>query len=128
MKITPKQYAISLYETTKNAPKDEVPKLAANFVKLLQLNNSLSMADKIIDEYYRYYRKQKGISKIKITSSEKLPAEAINNIVKHFSNQIEMEENVDERLIGGVTIEIDDNVLIDGSVRKKLEILKKNIA
>jgi ATP synthase F1 delta subunit len=127
MKITPKQYAISLYETTKNARKDEAEEMVKNFVKLLRLDNNMSKADKIIEEYYKYYRQQKGISKLKVTGSEKIAPEVINSIVKHFANQVELEEEIDESLIGGITLEIDDDTLIDGSVRGKLEKLKKNI-
>jgi F-type H+-transporting ATPase subunit delta len=127
MKITPKQYAISLYETTKNARKDEAEEMVKNFVKLLRLDNNMSKADKIIEEYYKYYRQQKGISKLKVTGSENIAPEVINSIVKHFANQVELEEEIDESLIGGITLEIDDDTLIDGSVRGKLEKLKKNI-
>ncbi len=127
IKTTPKQYAISLYEATKNANKEEAEKLVENFVKLLRVNNALFLSEKIIEEYYAYYRKQKGISKLKVISSEKLNSDVINGIVKHFAGQVEMEEEIDEKLIGGIMLEINDDTLIDGSVRKKLEYIKENI-
>lgn len=127
MRTTPKQYAISLYEATKEVPKEEAAQFVENFVKLLRANNDLSLGKKIITEYENYYRKQKGISKLRITSSEKLSSEAINGIVRHFSKQVELEEKVDESLIGGITLQIDDDILIDGSVKKKLESVRKAI-
>lgn len=128
MKITPKQYAISLYEITKDAGKEESGKLIENFVGLLRRSNNLSMENKIIEEYESYFRKQKGIAKVKVRSSEKLSPEAVSDVVKHFAGQVELEEETDPSLIGGIAVEINDDTLIDGSIRKKLESLKRDIS
>lgn len=127
MKITPKQYAITLYEATKNASKEDSEKLIKNFVDLLRFNNDLSLEKRIVEEYYAHYRKQKGISKLKIRSGEKLSPDIVSGIVQKFSGQVEMEEEVDESLIGGISLEINDDILIDGSVKKKLETLRETI-
>lgn len=127
MKITPKQYAISLYEITKDARKEEAAEIIKNFVELLRRSNNLSMEDRIIEEYETYLRKQKGIAKVKIRSGEKLSPEVVSGIVKHFAGQVELEEEADPALIGGIAVEINDDTLIDGSVRKKLEDLRQNI-
>lgn len=127
MKITAKQYAISLHESTKNVDELELQNRIKNFINILKKNNSLSLVNKIIESYYRYHREKKKISKIEITSSEKLKREEINKIVQKFDKQIEIEEKVDKSLIGGIVIKIDDNILIDGSVKRKLEDLKKNL-
>ena len=127
MKTSPKQYAISLYEATKSASKEEAPELVANFIKLLRINNDFSKVNRIVEEYHVYYRKQKGIAKLKVSSSEKLGSATVNGIVKHFDKQVELEEAIDENLLGGITLEIDDNILIDGSVKKKLETLRESI-
>ena len=128
MKITPKQYAISLYETTKNVDKFRAGERIKNFVNILKKNNDLSLANKIKDEYNKYYRNQKNISKIEIASNAKLSSETLNKIIQKFKNQIEVEEKTDKSLIDGIVIKINDDVLIDGSVRRKLEDLKKSLA
>ena len=128
MKITPKQYAISLYETTKNVDKFRAGERIKNFVNILKKNNDLSLANKIKDEYNKYYRNQKNISKIEIVSNAKLSSETLNKIIQKFKNQIEVEEKIDKSLIDGIVIKINDDVLIDGSVRRKLEDLKKSLA
>ncbi len=127
MKITAKQYAISLYESTKNVDELELQHRIKKFINILKKNNNLSLANKIIESYYIYYREKKKISKIEITSSEKLNAETVNKIVQKFDKQIEIEEKIDRSLIGGIVIKIDDNILIDGSIKRKLEDLKKNL-
>ena len=127
MKITPKQYAISLYESTIKIDKIQAEQRIENFVEILKKNNDLSLADKIIEQYYKYYRDQRNISKIEVTSAEKLNPELLNKIIQKFQKQIEIKEIVDESLIGGIILRVDDNLLIDGSVKKKLKNLKKSI-
>ena len=127
MKITPKQYAISLYESTKDSSDIEVGKRINNFVNILKKNNDLFLSNKIIDYYYKYQREQRNISKVEITSNEKLDSETINSIIKKFNNQVALEETIDKSLLGGIIIKIDDNTLIDGSIKRKLENLRKKL-
>jgi len=108
MKITPKQYAISLYESTKKVDELEIEKRIKKFIDILKRNNNLSLIDEIIEKYYEHYRSERNISKIEITSNKKIDPEILN--------------------IGGMIIKIDDSLLIDGSIKKKLEDLKKNIS
>ncbi len=127
MKITPKQYAVSLYESMKGVDRLKSEQRVGNFVKILKRNNDLSLAIKIIDQYYKHYRKEKNISKIEIASNEKLSSETLNKIIQKFNKQIEIEEKIDKSLIGGVVLKIDDNILIDGSVKRKLGDLRASI-
>ncbi|MCK4799474.1 ATP synthase F1 subunit delta [Candidatus Parcubacteria bacterium] len=128
MKITPKQYAISLYESTKKVDELEIEKRIKKFIDILKRNNNLSLIDKIIEKYYEHYRSERNISKIEITSNKKIDPEILNKIIHKFKKQIEIEEKIDESLIGGMIIKIDDSLLIDGSIKRKLEELKKNIS
>lgn len=127
MKITAKQYAISLYEATKNVDKFEAEGRVKRFAAVLKNNNDLSLANKIIDEYGKHYRNLRNISKIEITSNAGLDSKILNRIVQKFKNQVEVKEKIDPTLIGGIVVKIDDNILIDGSVKRKLEDLRKEL-
>ena len=127
MKITPKQYAISLYESTIKIDKVQAEQRIGNFIEILKKNNDLSLVDKIIQQYYKYYREQRNISKIEVSSAKKLNPEILNKIIQKFNKQIEIKETIKESLIGGIILRVDDNLLVDGSVKKKLENLKKSI-
>jgi F0F1-type ATP synthase delta subunit len=127
MKITPKQYAISLYEATENLSENKAKEIIKNFVEVLKQNNDLGIGGKIIKEYYKHYQKQKNISKIKIKSREKISPEIMNGIMKKFENQVEIEEEIDSGIIGGIALEINENLLIDGSINKKLENIRSAI-
>ncbi|MFA6096907.1 MAG: ATP synthase F1 subunit delta [Candidatus Paceibacterota bacterium] len=128
MKITPKQYALSLYESTQNCDKDEISKRILSFIDVLRKNNDLSQTNKIIQYYYQHYRQVKNITKIEIKSSEKLGPNIISKILEKFNKQVEIEEKIDPALIGGVVIRINDNILIDGSIKRKLEDIKEKLA
>jgi len=127
MKITPKQYALSLYESTQDADKSEISERIGNFINILKKNNSLSQINKIIQCYHQHYRKVRNITKIEIKSSEKLGPNMISKILQKFNRQVEIEEKIDPSLIGGIVIKINDNVLIDGSIKRKLEDLKEKL-
>jgi len=127
MKITPKQYAVSLYESTRNVDKVELDKRIKRFIDILKKNNGLSLTDKIIDQFYECYRKEKNILKIEITSSNKIDPVMLNKIIQKFNSQIEIKEKTDKSLIGGMVIKINDDILIDGSVKRKLNDLRKNL-
>lgn len=127
MKITPKQYALSLYESTQNIDKAEAIKRIANFIKILKRNNDLSLTDKIIQNYYKHYRKEKNITKIEIASSEKLGPDMVSKILLKFNKQVEMEEKIDPGLIGGIVIKINNDILIDGSLKRKIDDLNEKI-
>lgn len=127
MKITPKQYALSLYESTQNVDKTEISNRIRNFIDILKKNNDLSQINKIIQWYHRHYRQVKNITKIEIRSSEKLSPGIVSKILQKFNKQVEIEEKIDPELIGGVVIKINDNTLIDGSIKRKLEDLREKL-
>ena len=127
MKITPKQYAISLYESTKNVDQVEIEKRIRKFINILKKNNDLSLVDKIVDKFHECYREERNISKIEITSGAEIDSEILNKIIHKFNNQIEIEEKIDKSLIGGIMIKINNDTLIDGSVKRKLKELKKDL-
>lgn len=127
MKITPKQYAIGLYESTNNLSEAELAERIKNFVSILKKNNDFSLEKKIVQQYYKCYRTKKNISKIEVASSQKLDSATLNKILGKFSKQVEIEEKIDQSLIGGIVVKIDENTLIDGSVKRKLEDLKKSL-
>ena len=124
MKISNKQYAISLYEVVKNLSDKELESGIVEFVKLLYKNHKLKSADKIIDEFIKYAKKQAGIMDIEITSARKLDKQALEQIKDIFGKETESKEKIDDRLIGGIKIKT-DTVIFDGSLKTQLIKLKQ---
>lgn len=127
MRITPKQYAIGLYEATNQLPKEKAVKVIERFVEILKRNNHLKMETKIIEEYNKHLQKSKNITRIRIKSREKVSADIMNKIIKKFEDQVEIVEEENPEMIGGISLEINENTLIDGSIDRKLSEIKNII-
>ncbi|MBU0598021.1 ATP synthase F1 subunit delta [Patescibacteria group bacterium] len=129
-KITPKKYAVSLYEILQEVQDDKVPEVLGNFVKLLVWNKDLSQADKIINVFGKYANEQENILELIITSAKKLDQDVKNNIVKQLASslnkKIEINELVDPGLIGGAKLQYGDTI-IDGSIKRRLELLGESL-
>jgi F-type H+-transporting ATPase subunit delta len=131
MKFSAKQYALALMDSLGTTdPKDE-GKVLDNFVKVLAENNDLRLFDEIEQEFHKLDLAKQGIKQVEVKSAhplnkenEKAILEELNKIVK---GKIELKKEVDERLIGGVVIRMEDQV-IDASVKNQLEQLKDNLS
>jgi F-type H+-transporting ATPase subunit delta len=133
MKIKPKQYAIGLYEATRDLPTSKIKVAIENFVKILVKNNALRMAPQILDYFQKYTNKIEGIADLKIKTVELLKEENLSQLkillpalLKKEIKKINIQQKIDPNLIGGFTIECDD-LVFDASVKNKFSILKKNL-
>ncbi len=128
MRFTHQQYAIALYDSLHDtAPKDH-DKVIANFIEVLKSNGDLQEYENIVGTFEQYDREQKGIKQVEVTTAQ--PMEANRNLI-HRLNEIvggnaEIKQKVDERLIGGVVVKVEDT-LIDGSIKNQLNKLKTNL-
>jgi F-type H+-transporting ATPase subunit delta len=131
MKVNLKQYAIVLHEVTKDLKGAELESVLKSFINLLAKKNLLSQLDKILAEYEKYYNQINGIINIKAKTAQPLSqAETktlAENLKKITGKEIELKNTTDQDLIGGIILQIDDN-LIDGSIKNQLEILKQKMA
>ncbi len=130
MRFSAKQYAQALMDSLQDTgPKDQ-EKVLDNFVKLLAENNDLRLFDQIEQEFHKMDLAAKGIKQVEVRSAhplnkenEKAILDELNKLVK---GKVELKKEVDERLIGGVIIQMEDQV-IDASVKNQLEQLKDNL-
>jgi F-type H+-transporting ATPase subunit delta len=131
MKINSKKYALALYESV--ALEDgSVEDLLKNFVKILVKNNDLSKAKKIEIEFNKIWNKKKGIVDANIVSAKKTDQETlkiIENYIKKISGSpnVNMQEEIDKDMIGGIIIKYEDKIL-DGSLRTSLKTLKEKLS
>ncbi|HPY08626.1 MAG: F0F1 ATP synthase subunit delta [Patescibacteria group bacterium] len=132
MKITAKQYARALYESTLNKTENEIEKIIARFVENLAHNNDLVIAEKISKEINLIFEVESGEIKTKLISARKLSETVVGQlkdyvIKKTGAQKINFLEEVDKSLIGGFILEYDDKVL-DGSIKNNLLIFKKQLS
>jgi len=111
----------------------DINPLALKLVSLLVAKGRLDMIGEIADEYQRLVDNYRGIegaevaeviTAIPLDEEDKLSlAQRLTNLV---GKPIVLKPEVDPGIIGGVIIRIGDK-LIDGSIRSKLQALKKDI-
>ena len=125
-KISTKDYAVALHESTQGLKGKDLHEVIHNFVALLAREQKLKQAEKIIAEFVAYAKKQEGIRDISISSAHELDTKAINAIKKSFGEKVEATHVVDESLIAGFVVKTDDKIF-DASLQKQLVKLKEKI-
>ncbi len=131
MKYSTRQYAQALYEALHATADADHEKILDKFVALLQENGDLGKFTEIEQAFVEHEKTAKGIKIAEVTTARKMPASEEEKLVRELNDylgeKVELKKKVDEGILGGVIIQIEDK-LIDGSVRRNLQDLKNNIA
>ena len=112
---------------------DKLSKLTLLFLQLLVTKHREINLPLIVDYFLSQYKTLKEISTVKVISAQPLIKEDQEKIIKMASasivgfKNIELETVVDESLIGGFIIEMEDYVY-DASVKNQIFRLKKSFA
>jgi len=128
MRISAKQYALSLYESVDGKKAGEA---VANFLKLLVRNNDLKLADKIIAEFVRIWNEHEGLITAEVVSARELDKES-ESLIKNYlkaeraAKSVELKKSVDGKLLAGFILKFGDQV-IDGSLKRKIEELREEM-
>jgi len=101
-----------------------------NFFELLVDNSRIIFFEEILQQFHNLENEHNKILVAKILSAFELLDNQKDSIKerleKKFNKKVVLSCNVDKTLIGGITISIGDYV-IDGSIKRNLEILKNSI-
>lgn len=129
MKFSVQQYAEALHQTLSETSPADQDKVIANFIRILGTNGDLHYYEAVIAEYEAVDRKQKGIREVEITTARDAEANSavVEELNKAVGRDIDLKQKVDESLIGGVVVKIEDT-LIDASVRGHLNKLKNKLS
>ncbi len=131
MKFTAKQYAQALHDALENTAPAEVDRVLDNFVQVLAENNDLGLFDEIAAQLHKQELEKKGIKQAEVTSAHSLNSEnekqVIDTLNRHVKSKFELKRKIEENLIGGVVVQVDD-LMIDASIKKNLEELRKELS
>lgn len=127
MKVTPKQYAILLYELTKQAKNNNVDAITQQFLNLLIKNRNLALLSKITLLYKDYYNQQEETVDVEIVTAK----ETHKNLAKAVEEQLQkqkcnIETRIDKSVLGGAAVRVGD-YLIDDTLKARLLKLKKSL-
>lgn len=118
--ISAKQLGEVLLGIGKNKFNDET----RNFIMLLSENKRLSILPEISQLFEYLKAKHEGVLEAKIISAFEMDSRQLRKLVsdleQKFKHKIEAQVSIDPELIGGIKVEIGDEIL-DVSVRGKLE-------
>ncbi|MBD3248293.1 ATP synthase F1 subunit delta [Candidatus Falkowbacteria bacterium] len=131
MKIKPKQYAISLFESLDEADAREQKDIVKKFVKTLIENNDVSKTEAILMHFSNLNNRRADAADTEIVSSHDLDKKLLDALKDFVSKragakEITMIERKDKKLLGGVILRYGDK-LLDLSLRRKLEEFKREI-
>ena len=131
MKRSSKKYAIALLDLIDGKSKKEAENVIKEFVRVLALNNDLSKAQEIIEEYEKIADSKSNIIRAKVVSAKELENDSlklISNFIKEVTEaeEVVLEKEVKKELIGGMVIRYGDKV-IDYSLQTKIENLKTKL-
>jgi len=105
--------------------------LTLSFIDQITVHRRENLLETICEETIAQYNELKNIARVSITTtatlSSELKAELLKNLkTKYQFSEIELEEKIDENLIGGMVLRIGDKQ-IDASIRRKLNDIKQEL-
>jgi len=131
MKITPKQFALSLYEAVDGKSSSQIKAVIKRSVELLAQKNLLAKADKIASQFVKIWNEKHGIVEALATSAnglDKANVKLLENYIAELSGakEVVLKEETDKNILGGVVIKYGDKV-VDASLKTQLAELKEKL-
>jgi F-type H+-transporting ATPase subunit delta len=109
---------------------DELSKPVLGLLHVMIRKGRELLLDNVADEFVRYEDQAQGKVHLHVRTARALPddqREAMRNaIATRTGKTVEMHESVEPELIGGAIVKLGDMV-IDGTLRRKLQALKKRL-
>jgi ATP synthase F1 delta subunit len=105
-----------------------------NFVRFLELlaeRHRMPAIFRIRREFDRLWRRENKLLPVSVTSAVELDSELVEGIGKRIEEQtgqrVELSSEVDPDVLGGLVLQV-GNMVLDASVRNRLERLRKQVA
>jgi F-type H+-transporting ATPase subunit delta len=102
-----------------------------NFLKLIAERHRVPAVFRIRREFDDLWREENRLLEVRVTSAKPLDDELIKSIGQRIEEQtgqrIDLDANVDPDVIGGLVLRV-GNLVMDASVRGRLERLRKEVA
>jgi F-type H+-transporting ATPase subunit delta len=123
------QIARAVSSLAEGRNKKEIETLAKDTVAFLAKNKMITHANELLVQIEKEENKKEGILVAEITVKEKLSKSTKDNISnmlekQYKGNKIEIREKLDDKIIGGIKIKIEDTV-IDNTIIGRMKNLQK---
>jgi ATP synthase F1 delta subunit len=108
----------------------KVSEITLNTLRVMNRHGRLGLLVETADEYHKRLDAHLGRVKVQITSATALDAELAEQVKQRVGAALGktpiIESKVDPEIIGGLVLQIEDK-LIDGSVKKQIELMKNRL-
>jgi F-type H+-transporting ATPase subunit delta len=103
----------------------------ANFLQSLIERHRMPAIFRIRTQFVALWDEERRLLPVQITSAVELDSETVDNLGKRIGEQvdrkIELSSEVDPDILGGVVLRV-GNVILDASIKNRLEQLRKQVA
>lgn len=110
---------------------DEADENFVRFLELLAERHRMPAVFRIRDEFDRLWRKENKLLPVSVTSAVELDSQLVEGIGRRIQEQtgerVELTSKVDPDVLGGIVLQV-GNMVLDASVRNRLERLRKQVA
>ena len=121
MKYRPVQYAEALYDACEDTSEAEQKKIVKKFVEILARHQAIHKAREIYTAYEKLNLRKQGLRSVRLETVTPATEKLKQEIKAILGKDIYIEEVMNSSLLGGVTILIDNEILIDASVKRQME-------
>ena len=131
MKITARQYAQLFYHLEQEIPREEVESLAVRLISFIRKNKDWGKIKKILGKYETFRKEMLDVRNVVVVAMQELDDQILEQIKRTVAKKkrvdyerINICQQIDKTIGGGLIIKI-DNEIWDGSLKKKLEKIKR---
>jgi F-type H+-transporting ATPase subunit delta len=129
-KISPKQYAMALYQAVKDKPADQLNQTFDNFLKLVRQNKDWKNLNKIVNAFTKVYLAEENMSEATVITAREISEALLAKIKKWLESlsqtSVSLKKEVDPSLLGGLVVRQNDTIM-DASLKTKLKKLQFNL-
>ncbi len=126
MRYSSRSLARAFVAAVEAAPHSKGDMLVKNFALLLKRSRLLKESKVILDEIERFIVLGRGGRRVSLSTAVPLSQQYRKEITKHLKKEDLVREKVDPRCVAGLKVVIDDEVVIDGTLGRKLAKLFNN--
>jgi len=124
MKYTPTVYASAFLGAL--GDKGVTQKIAGNFLRLVRRNGDLPKLSEILRNIEKLFYKKKGIIKVEVMTARDMKKELESKLRERFGKKADINFVVKPEVVGGIVIKVDDEIVVDASVKRRLDKLFVN--
>ena len=121
MKYRVSQYAEALATATEGKSEAEQKRIVKRFSDLLVRHRMIGRAKMICVAYEKIVLRKKGMRSVRIETASPASEKIKKEIHGMLGKNIRIEAITNPDVLGGITIVVDDEILIDASVRRQME-------